>query len=81
MPRRVFERRVALPLLLAYVVWLVLASWRHEIRPVLLERPSESARSLSDSLGVTPAIAVSTSDAARGSHEKWTSSCVEVRVV
>lgn len=81
MPRSVFQRRVALPLLLAYVALLVLASWRHEIRPALLEWPSESARSFLNSLGVTPAIAVFTSDVARGSHEKRTSSCVEVRVV
>jgi len=80
-PRSVLERRVGLPLLLAYVGLLVLASWRHEIRPAFLDWPSESARLLLTSLGVTPAVAVFTSDVARGSHEKRTSSCVEVRVV
>lgn len=76
-----FERRTGLLLLVSYVALVVLASWRHEIRPLLLETPTATARSILHSLGITPAIAVFTSDAARETDEKRTALCIEVRVV
>ena len=81
MRRSGFQRRIALPLLVSYVVIVVMAAWRHEIRPVILDAPTAAARSILHSLGITPAIAVFTSDAAHENDEKTTAFCLEVRVV
>jgi hypothetical protein len=76
-----FRRRIALPLLVSYVAILVLAAWRHEIRPAIFDAPVAAARSFLHALGITPAVAVFTSDVAQESDEKTAASCFEVRVV
>ena len=81
MTRSGFKRRIVLPLLVSYVALVVMATWRHEIRPSILDTPAAAARSILHSLGITPAIAVFTSDAARENDEVTTAFCLEVRVV
>ena len=81
MTRSGFRRRIALPLLVSYVAIVVMAAWRHEIRPVVLDAPTAAARSILHSLGITPAIAVFTTDAAHENDEKTTAFCLEVRIV
>ena len=75
------RRRIALPLLVSYVALVVMATWRHEIRPSILDTPAAAARSILHSLGITPAIAVFTTDAAQENDEKTEAFCLEVRVV
>ncbi|MEE2672634.1 MAG: hypothetical protein VX466_02490 [Myxococcota bacterium] len=74
-------RRIGLLSLIFYIALVVLASWRYEIRPGLLEEPAAGARSILHSLGITPAIAVFTSDVARETDVKKTALCIEVRIV
>lgn len=79
--RAVLWRRIGLALLTGYVVVVVLAAWRHEIRPAFLDRPGRLARSALASAGVRPGVAVFTADTGTAPDAKITASCLEVRVV
>ena len=62
MKRSRLQRRLRLALLIGYAATVVLASWRHEIRPRVLEAPVMWARGLLGLAGIPPGAAVFSSE-------------------
>jgi hypothetical protein len=79
MKREWIERRILVPALVVYVVLLVLASWRHEIRPAVFDRVSDLARDTLAVAGIPPAVAVFSADTASAPDAKIAAICLEVR--
>ena len=79
MKRALLERRVFVPLLCGYVALLVLAAWRHEIRPRVFDRATEIAGEALMFVGISPGVAVFTADRGGGPDEKIAALCLEVR--
>jgi hypothetical protein len=72
-------RPLRLPLLLCYIALLVLAAWRTEIRPAVLDRPSEWAERSLRRAGIFAGIAVFSPDVARPSRQMfYRQRCLEV---
>lgn len=74
------RRGVMLWLLCGYASLVVLAAWRHEIRPGWLDPSATFARGVLGWVGVPPGIAVFSADAAAPSA-KIADLCLEVRIV
>ncbi len=81
MKRALIERRIVLPLLVGYVVLLVVAAWRHEIRPAVFDRATDFARGALGLAGISPGVAVFTADTGSAPDEKIETICLEVRDV
>lgn len=79
MKRALLERRIFVPLLCGYVVLLVLAAWRHEIRPRVFDPATNWAREALMVVGISPGVAVFTADRGGGPDEKIAALCLEVR--
>jgi hypothetical protein len=79
--RSVIQRRVLLPLLVLYAAIVVLAAWRHEIRPAFLDPPAAWARSVLGLAGIPPGVPVFTSETDTLPDEKIAVQCLEVRGV
>jgi len=79
--RQGLRRGVLLALVCGYAAIVVLAAWRHEIRPHWLEAPAALARGILGWVGVPPGVAVFTADAATAAEAKIEDLCLEVRVV
>lgn len=74
------RHRIGLAAILAYAAVVVLAAWRHEIRPPFLDRPAAWSRTALGWLGIPGGVAVFTSDAGTSPDEKITAQCFEVRI-
>ncbi len=79
MTRAVLERRILVPVLVGYVALLVLAAWRHEIRPAVLDRAVDFARGTLGFVGIRPGVAVFTVDSGSAPDAKIVAICLEVR--
>jgi hypothetical protein len=79
--RSSLRRRLGIALLLGYAAIVVLAAWRHEIRPSFLERPVVWARSLLALAGIPPGVAVFSTETEVLSDALIVSQCFEVRGV
>jgi len=79
--REWLERRILVPVLVVYIVLLVLAAWRHEIRPALFDQPSHLARSTLALAGIPPAVAVFSADTGSAPDAKIAAICLEVRAI
>jgi len=77
--RALLERRVLVPVLVVYLALLVLAAWRHEIRPAVLDRATYFARDTLGLAGIVPGVAVFTADTGRTQETKVAAICLEVR--
>ena len=73
--------RILVPLLVGYVVLLVVAAWRHEVRPAVFDRATDFARGALGLAGISPGIAVFTADSGSAPDEKVAAICLEVRSV
>lgn len=74
-----FERWALVPVLVAYVVLLVLAAWRHEVRPAVFDRVTNFARGALGLVGIPPAVAVFSADTGSAPDAKIAEICLEVR--
>ena len=79
--RTVLQRRVLVAALACYVAVVVLAAWRHEIRPRWLDPPAALARSVLRTAGIPPGVAVFSADVPRTPDLKITALCLSVRIV
>jgi hypothetical protein len=79
--RALLERRILVPLLVGYVVMLVVAAWRHEIRPAVFDRATVFARGALGHAGIVPGVAVFTADTGRTQGAKIAAICLEVRAL
>jgi hypothetical protein len=77
--RALLERRILVPVLVVYVALLVLAAWRHEIRPAVFDRATDFARNTLGLVGILPGVAVFTADTGRTQEAKIAAICLEVR--
>ena len=68
-------------MLVGYAATVVLASWRHEIRPRFLDPPVALARTAFGLVGVPAGMAVFTSDVGILRDEAIEAVCLEVRAV
>lgn len=74
-------RRIVVSLLVGYVFLLVLAGWRHEIRPAAFDPVTNLARRVLGLAGISPGVAVFTADSRNAPDEKVATICLEVRAV
>jgi len=75
------RRGLLLSLVGGYAAIVVLAAWRHEIRPAWLDAPAAVARGVLGWAGVPPGVAVFTADSATAAEAKIADLCLEVRIV
>ena len=79
--RRPRSPRILVSLLVGYVVLLVVAAWRHEVRPAVFDRAMFFARGVLGLAGISPGIAVFTADSGSAPDEKVVAICLAVRSV
>ena len=79
MKREWAERKILVPALVVYIAVLVLASWRHEIRPGVFDGVSDLARNMLGVAGIPPAVAVFSADTASAPDAKIAAIRPEVR--
>ncbi len=74
------RRRIGVAAIIAYTSVVIMAAWRHEIRPPLFDPPAALCRAVLGWFGVPGGVAVFTSNAGVSPDEKITVQCFEVRV-
>jgi hypothetical protein len=75
------ERWILVPALIGYVALLVMAAWRHEIRPAAFDGVTEFARHALGLAGIPPAVAVFSADVGSAPDAKIAAICLEVRAL